>query len=946
MLLLLQDDEGIGDELQLSTVVLSYGYVAAYAPPESLLSRVDVYMLHNTMPLLQKARSHLFRLTAVSAIELMARSLQLDRLPEGKRNFKLTQRDELLLNLVLLLPAAAQPDDKLQPQRGKDVKVSAELRLSALQCAATLLRLPPPLHAELRTKLLQAVLPFFSLTDAQLAEDGREKRKEDEALLTLERRDEPTAEQLVTQLNALLAALVQTDAQLSTTLDSLKLLEPYLVSPRVLERQRASASFLVLLKEFIRGCLGEERVRREETSLPQLGLFVSMVLPRVLDSDAEVRGSGLEGVQALLYVSQLLSNPDQPKPSQEVKLITDCKQRLQQTQQPARLEAADDLAGVLVTLLPVSETSRLLSGLFTAFLDADSDAALGAAFLWSRLVHLQGRLLASDVRPLLSGVLQAARQCKQREVLELAFSGLRELGGLHFTAVAAQLLEPTVPLPKEAVDLLCALVADGASSPLPARFVEHLCALLNDTPVDKEKPPAVVATGTAALREICKVEALRPVLLSAYCPLACTLLMRIGMCNDVDAAGTADAIAALRAFLTQAGDADMQAELEAADVWKTLSSSAQYDDGVTLACRALCTHHAELRPALLSFLSKFLSQQSYTGQRIVATAMLAELVTHSAAPAAAAAAPASAAVTGGEAPAAAGSPAASPSPSAAAAPNPLLREVIKYLLPRVADKVEKVRKHALRGLGNLVTVWSEETAEMATSILSSLISASEDTDSEVAGEAVASLTRIVGVVGEATMAPMLISVCWRLRPAFERREDNVRASAFTLFGGLCRFGSGAGDARDFLDQLHVNLPIFVVHLNDESAAVRAAAHAGLRQLAALLDPAIASIVADSPAEPAAYDELVYRLCPLLASLYGQHVRGYIDSSAAYFSSRWQELRGASALLACLLLANCSEAVRKSITVSALVSGLLKLLDEPNAAVRSKAVKGLTYLHDV
>ena len=45
---------------------------------------------------------------------------------------------------------------------------------------------------------------------------------------------------------------------------------------------------------------------------------------------------------------------------------------------------------------------------------------------------------------------------------------------------------------------------------------------------------------------------------------------------------------------------------------------------------------------------------------------------------------------------------------------PLLRELIKFLLPRVADKVDKVRKQALRGLGNLVVVWSDEVAASAT----------------------------------------------------------------------------------------------------------------------------------------------------------------------------------------------------------------------------------------
>ena len=912
---LLKDDEGIGDECALSTIVLSYGYVAAYAQPELLLSRIDVYILHNLLPLMPKARTHLFRITAVTALDLLGKAVLTERLPEGKKNFRLTQRDEVIQQLVAYL------DDRAR----KDVRVSGEMRAYGLVTVSTLLHLQPPLSAELRSKLLLAVLPYFALTDAQLTDDNKDRRKEDEGLDTRERREEPTPHSIQAHLNSLLATLVRCDPQLSTVLDSVKLLEAYIVSVRVVERQRASASFLVLLKEFVRGCVregeGEGRVRHEERGVPLLGSYVSMVLPRVLDSDVEVRGASVENVQALLYVHQLLGNPDQPKPSAEVKLLSECKAKVERQPMAERMEGGDDLAGVLVTLLPVAEVSRCLNGLFTAFIDADPDAALGAAYFWQRIIHLQGKALASDLKMLVGGELVTTRQMKAREVLEVVYGGLRQLATLHFAPVIGQLLDTQVPLSKEYVDAYAALVAEP-STPLPLQVIDHLCALLNDTPIDKDKPPPVVATSTAALRDVfSRVDSLRPLLQSHFAPVVCSLLMRVGMCQDVDAAGTADAIAALRAFFTCAGDGAVVGELDATDVWKGLATP-HYDDSITLICRSLCTHHpAELKPAILAYLGKFFSQHSYTGQRIVATAVLAELVTHS------------------------------------ADSGPLLRDVIKTLLPRVADKVCKVRKHALRGLGNLVGVWNEETAEMATSILSSLISASEDGDAEVAGEAVASLTRIVGVVSEGTVAPMLISICFRLRPAFERKEENVRASAFTLFGALCRFGGGGaggttegggevGGSADFLDHVHTNLPIFIIHLLDESGTVRQACQAGLRAVAALLDPTFAALVNDSACDPAGYDELVYKAAPMLAGVYPQHVRGYIDTSVAYFGSKWVELRGAGALLSCCLLANASEAVRKSITVSALVTALIKLLEEPSAGVRAKAVKGLAYLHDV
>ena len=950
--LLDKDDGGIGDEVQHSTAVLCFGYVAATAQPELLLSRLDVYMLHNMLPIMGKARTHLFRLTCVVSLELMARSVQAERLPDGKRNYRLTQRDDIVNHLI------AYMDERTNKQR-----VSAEMRSQGLLTLVPLVRLSPPVTPELRTKLLLAVLPYYGLSDASMADDNKQRRAEEEKeqLEWRERRDEVTADAVQTNLNTLLSTLITADPLLANTLDILKLLEPHLVSVRVMERQRAATSFLTVLKEFVSCLTGEGRRRQEEKAVPLLGSYVSMVLPRISDSDREVRERSVENVQALLYVDQLLHNPDNPKPSADIKLMKDVRERIEPANYHTRLPAADDLTAILVTLLPVAEVARLLQGLFPALLDADGEAATGAAYCLWRLVERQGRQMKDEVKVLMAGVLTTARQCRNPVVLEYVWCGVRLLTLLHFTPVVTQLLDTPPALLKEYVDVLTAMATDPSTSPvlttaasnaaaastptssaftatdtsaLPVQLVEHLLALLNDTPIDKDKPSTTVATATAALKEVCRVQSLRPLVIPSHYPaMFATILMRIGVANEVDTpAAAADAVQCLKAFLSLSGDVDMMAELDAAGVWRRLEGSG-YDDGMTLMCRSMCVHHAELRVALLEYLGKFFSLQSYPGQRIVATSLLAELVTHSTS--AQPASDGSAAVDGGG------------SASSPAGTSSLLKDVIRYLLPRVADKLDKVRKHALRGLGNLVTVWTSETADMATSILSSLLSASEDTDSEVAGEAVASLTRIVAHVEVRTIEPMLISLCFRLRPAFDRKESNVRASAFTLFGGLCRFGSVDGVAnRDFSDQLHQFLPVYLIHLHEDDSQVRLAVHDGLKQLCALLDPQLLAIVADSSTEQSQYDELVHRLAPLLSSLYPQHVRGYLDTCVTYFSSSWQSLRGASALLACAVLASAASDVRRGVVVSGLIAALVKLLDEPNAAVRAKVVKGMAYLYDV
>jgi hypothetical protein len=69
------------------------------------------------------------------------------------------------------------------------------------------------------------------------------------------------------------------------------------------------------------------------------------------------------------------------------------------------------------------------------------------------------------------------------------------------------------------------------------------------------------------------------------------------------------------------------------------------------------------------------------------------------------------------------------------------------------------------------------------------------------------------------MAPVLINLCVRVKPAFDKDNSDIRAAAIKLFGSLHRFGQDlAADA--FYEQIHNNLPSLVLHMNDDSEPVR------------------------------------------------------------------------------------------------------------------------------
>jgi hypothetical protein len=211
-----------------------------------------------------------------------------------------------------------------------------------------------------------------------------------------------------------------------------------------------------------------------------------------------------------------------------------------------------------------------------------------------------------------------------------------------------------VPLPREVIDGFLSLV-DTDDKELATGVIRNLYVTLNETPIVTDKPAPIVMTATAVLAEVLSAPSSKQLALDNYPALFCSLLMRTGTAQAVGGVSVTDACRALRAFLTLNEETVILESMEKDKVWPVLEGKT-YDDAVTTVTKLICGVHISRKRELLAFLSKFYSQQSYIGQRVVATAMLAEFVNHSREDA------------------------------------PLLRELVKFLLPRVADKIDKVRK--------------------------------------------------------------------------------------------------------------------------------------------------------------------------------------------------------------------------------------------------------------
>ncbi len=154
--------------------------------------------------------------------------------------------------------------------------------------------------------------------------------------------------------------------------------------------------------------------------------------------------------------------------------------------------------------------------------------------------------------------------------------------------------------------------------------------------------------------------------------------------------------------------------------------------------------------------------------------------------------------------------------------------------------------------------------------------------------------------------------------------------------------------QNFMDQLHTNVPIYLVHINDEEEKVRTAALGGLRAICELLSPELAKLVVEDTKkiDSASFDDFITKLAPLLTAKYADRLRGYTDAAVGYFGSNWQVIRGNAVMVAANLMAFTGANDRNKYSLSSVTAAVLKMMSQENPVVRSRTAKALSLLHGI
>jgi len=232
------------------------------------------------------------------------------------------------------------------------------------------------------------------------------------------------------------------------------------------------------------------------------------------------------------------------------------------------------------------------------------------------------------------------------------------------------------------------------------------------------------------------------------------------------------------------------------------------------------------------------------------------------------------------------------------------------------------------------------------------MSAIDDKLDDIALEAMNGLSKAFGVIDESRIAPILINIFHRIRPAFDNPNEKIRCASAHLFESLARYGRGLSKDAIY-EQVHSNLPSIIVHINDDNDDVKKSFRKALAAVAPLLnDPGIDYILAQKhifqvEQETDYLDFVHMHMSKALIKAFPEKLNNYVQILInPYFDSPWDTIKGNAAYFVGCILGHSPEESRKEIGINAghTAKALVNLLSSKSPIVRQRAAEAMSMLY--
>eukprot|EP00118_Oscarella_pearsei_P020078 m.216312 g.216312 ORF g.216312 m.216312 type:complete len:1058 (+) comp39860_c0_seq3:99-3272(+) len=270
-----------------STVMLCYGQVTFFAPPDLITSRIEVNILRSINPHFTNVKDTSVKQNLIRAVDLVGKALHPSHLQTT--DFVFQKRADLLGHMQVYI--------KAEPTA---FVISRETVSLAMDACATLVMLEPLLNEADEFDLIKTCTDaVYRLPSAHSLHDEKSSKGKSEAV----KKDEMAAagkvmEMTVTSLNNLLKAVLLKKVDPGGLENVTKHLEPWIVSVAPHERNLAIGSFCSVLHCYL------DAVHPEPgQSFVNLGHLLARTTPRCTDPELSVRQNAIDAMQVLLRIA-------------------------------------------------------------------------------------------------------------------------------------------------------------------------------------------------------------------------------------------------------------------------------------------------------------------------------------------------------------------------------------------------------------------------------------------------------------------------------------------------------------------------------------------------------------------------------------------------------------------------------------------------------------------
>uniref|UniRef100_A0A452V533 Maestro heat like repeat family member 1 n=1 Tax=Ursus maritimus TaxID=29073 RepID=A0A452V533_URSMA len=557
------------------TLILCYGHVAAQAPRELVLAKVESDILRNIFQYFStKVVSFQDPALKLCLVQSVCMASQAICSSAQAGSFHFSRKAELVAQMMEFIKA--EPQDSLR----------TPIRKKAMLACTYLVSLEPALDKQVQADTVHSCLhSVMSVLPEPEGPDGS----------------------LYSPLLHCMALGWREPAPLPQHLS------PWIKSPRGHERVRALGLSACLLQYFL-----EHLHVSALVPFHNLGLLIGLFSPRCADLWPATRQEAVSCVHALLYLQLGYEGFSRDYRDDAVERLLTLKEGLVHPDPAILFHTCHSIAQIIAKRLPPEQLISLLLTMFEGLGDPDKNCSRAATVMINCLLKERGNVLLEKVPEIVSVLRTKLQETREEYVLQAAQHSVYLLASQHCAAVVSSLLGSPLPFDRYVHLPACC----GGSKPRisPDTGLEGPACRYGPCP-----------QATCALYEVMSALASGPAVLQLYPQLFAALLLRVSCTVGVLLPRTLQAkekrgAGSALAMLLRGGNEDVVQRVELEGGWQLLRTSAGHEEGVARLASAMAKFAGPRLPLVMKEL--VCTQSSvYEIQRVTSTGFLAELLT-------------------------------------------------------------------------------------------------------------------------------------------------------------------------------------------------------------------------------------------------------------------------------------------------------------------------------